>query len=81
MSMRTRTFQIASALILFAAVPAAADPPLKCGTGQTLVNIEQRECPARPPLPAVVVQRVCCKNPAGHVHCHPLPHCPTVSPS
>jgi len=76
-----RWMALAGGVVLLVAGPAAADPPLKCGAGQTLVSIEERECPARPPLPAEVVRRACCKNPAGRVHCVPLPNCPPVSPS
>jgi hypothetical protein len=81
MTMRAEIFGIVAALIVMAAAPASAAAPLKCGTGQTLVSIDTRECPSQPPLPPVIVQRVCCKNPAGNVQCHPLPVCPTVSPS
>jgi hypothetical protein len=80
-TMRARTFLVAATALVAVAAPAMADPPLKCGTGQTLVSIDERECPSRPPLPATLVRRVCCKNNAGHVHCMPLPDCPPVSPS
>jgi hypothetical protein len=79
--MRAHMFGIAAALIVLAAAPAGAAAPLRCGAGQTLVSIDTRECPSRPPLPPVLVQRVCCKNSAGHVQCRPLPDCPPVSPS
>ncbi len=77
---RARTFQIAAALVVLAA-PASATPPLKCGASQTLVRIEDKECPPNPRRPAFIVQRACCMNKDGHVHCDHMPHCPRVSPS
>jgi hypothetical protein len=78
---RARTFGIAATLLVFASAPASATPPLKCGKSQTLVRIEDKECPARPRRPAFIVQRACCKNPAGITHCEHMPHCPAISPS
>jgi hypothetical protein len=81
-TMRTVGSSIAVAILLLVpAGPSAAHWPARCGTGQSLVRIEDRECPQHPPRRAALVQRVCCKNKAGHVQCHPMPPCPPVSPS
>ena len=73
-------FGMAGVLVLLAAMPAAADRET-CGAAQTLVSVEEKECPARPPQPAFIVRRACCKNPEGRVHCNHMPHCPAISPS
>ena len=73
-------FGMAGLLVLLTALPAAADTET-CGKAQTLVRIEEKECPARPNRPAFIVKRACCKNPAGRTHCNHMPHCPAVSPS
>ena len=53
----------------------------RCGPRKTLVDLQQKICPATPRRPAVVVNRACCANAKGKVHCKAFPHCPRRSPS
>ena len=73
-------FGMAGLLVLLAAMPAAANQET-CGKAQSLVKIEEKECPARADRPAFIIRRACCKNPSGQTHCNHMPHCPAVSPS
>ena len=52
-----------------------------CPAGQTLVRIEEKECPEHPNRPAIIVRRACCMLKSGRVRCEHIPHCPHVSPS
>jgi len=87
MSMLKKRLFTTTAVLLFVGVSGApgalANPPdsLTCPGNQSLVRIETRVCPARPNRPADVVQRACCVNPAGKVHCGNFPNCPATSPS
>lgn len=65
---------------LVAAAPAHADEA-KCGKGQTLDHTETKVCPATPQRPAVTLERACCKNKNGKVHCQSFKKCPKKSPS
>jgi hypothetical protein len=73
----------AALLALSAGVPAAsaANEEPSCPAGQTLVRIEEKECPAHPHRPAIIVRRACCMLTSGQVRCEHIPHCPRVSPS
>ena len=53
----------------------------RCGGRKTLVDLQQKICPATQRRPAVVVQRACCANAKGKVTCRRFPHCPRRSPS
>jgi hypothetical protein len=68
-------------LALSAGVTAAAEEEPSCPAGQTLVRIEEKECPARPHHPAIIVRRACCMLKSGGVRCEHIPQCPHVSPS
>lgn len=63
---------------------ACTNPGCKasCPTGQALVRLENKHCPAIPrKRPAFNLQRACCRNHAGKVNCRQFPHCPERSPS
>jgi len=71
----------AAVLLCGLALPAAAQPEGRCGTGQTLIRVDEKVCPPRPHQPAVTVERACCENRGGQTLCHPFPRCPSNSPS
>ena len=54
---------------------------LTCPGREMLVSLDEKVCQENPHRPVIVIQRKCCKNPAGQVHCDHFPHCPNNSPS
>lgn len=62
---------------------ALAHPPpkLDCPGKQTVARIEEKGCPVTPKRPVHIRKRVCCRNPAGKVHCRPFQMCPPNSPN
>jgi hypothetical protein len=52
-----------------------------CQPSQTLIRVEQKICPARPTLPAIVLERACCLRKDGKMRCQNFQPCPSRSPS
>jgi hypothetical protein len=52
-----------------------------CPPSKTLVDIDEKVCPATKHRPAIVLHRACCANQKGKVKCRHFPHCPGRSPS
>ena len=86
---RGRMLVAAGALVLGTglAVPQLASAALEaaqatnCGTGRTVVGVDDKVCPANKRRPTVVVHRACCANHKGKVKCKRFPRCPRRSPS
>jgi len=80
--MATRTILVLAGLaVALTASGAGAGAAPTCGRGQTVARIETKTCPATPRRPAVKVERACCQNKNGSVHCRSFPQCPKRSPS
>ena len=81
-SVRSLTLAGIVLLGMTAASPALANQEkVTCEGRQQFVRLEEKVCPATPKRPVTIVQRVCCMNPAGKVHCNGFKQCPNHSPS
>jgi len=92
LSCHVRRWRVGFAAALFGAVlivplAARADDDglhgehLTCPGRETLVRIDESDCPPNNNRDLIVRKRACCENPAGRVHCFPFAHCPSKSPS
>jgi hypothetical protein len=52
-----------------------------CANRETLVRVDEAECPPNPRRPLLIRKRKCCKSHEGKVHCDHFEHCPNESPS
>jgi len=76
-----------AALVLYgvgvlAPAPALAKHEAHCPPGQTLLDIEHKDCPITPNRPPLTLARACCLHKDGKTkRCDHFPHCPKRSPS
>lgn len=74
-SRRTVVIALAAGLALSAPAHAA------CPRGTTVDHTEHKVCPANKQRPAITLDRECCKNKQGKIHCQAFKQCPKKSPS